>query len=58
MANKKTITAGEGKIWRSLLDGTLLSKTIILGSEDSASNYEEVDESLLEGEPGDPPDGD
>lgn len=51
MANtKNTYTASAGKIFKSKIDGCLLSNKIILGSEDSIENYEEVDESELLGD--------
>ena len=35
--------AKEGKIFKSKVDGAYLSDVLILGSQDSIENYEEVD---------------
>lgn len=35
--------ANEGKVWRSKLDGAILSVDLILGKNDSIDNYEQID---------------
>jgi len=47
---KQTYTADEGKIFKSKVDGALLSNVLYLGSEDSIDNYEQVDERELLGD--------
>ena len=47
--SKQVYTADEGKIFKSKIDGALLSNVLYLGIEDSISNYEQVDESELLG---------
>lgn len=42
------IYAKEGKVFKSKLDGAYLSNVLILGKEDSLSNYEEVDPPVYE----------
>lgn len=49
MTQKELIKASEGMIFRSKVSGLLLSNVIILASNDSLENYEEVDEALLNG---------
>lgn len=44
--------AEKGKVWRSLVDGSILSDVLILGKEDSISNYDQIDEPVY------PPDED
>lgn len=46
----KRYTAEEGKVWRSKIDGSYLSNTLILGVEDSLDNYEQVDPPVYEDE--------
>lgn len=50
MSNLEIFTADEGKIYKSKIDGALLSNTLYLGIEDSIDNYEQVDESELLGD--------
>ena len=38
------ITADEGKIFKSKISGDILTKTLYLGCNDSANNYEEISE--------------
>ncbi len=40
---EKEYKAGEGKIWKSKLDGAYLSDVLILGKQDKLENYEQVD---------------
>ena len=40
--------AKEGKVFKSKIDGAYLSNVIILGKNDSLSNYEEVDPPVYE----------
>ena len=40
--------AEEGKVFKSKIDGAYLSNVIILGKNDSLSNYEEVDPPVYE----------
>ena len=40
--------AEKGKVWQSKIDGAYLSELLILGKEDSISNYEEVDPPVIE----------
>ena len=35
--------AQEGKVFRSKIDGAILSNVLILGKNDSLENYEEID---------------
>lgn len=35
--------ADEGKVWKSKLDGAVLSTELILGKNDSLANYEQID---------------
>lgn len=46
----KRYKAEEGKIWKSKIDGVYLSDVLILGSEDSIENYEQVDPPVFEEE--------
>ena len=39
----KTYKAEAGKVWKSKLDGAVLSTDLILGKNDSLDNYEQVD---------------
>ena len=39
----KEYTAQEGKIFKSKIDGAILSNVLILGKNDSLENYEEID---------------
>lgn len=43
----KTYNAEKGKVFKSKIDGAILSNILILGIEDSIENYEQVDESVL-----------
>ena len=43
----KEYKAEKGMVFRSKLDGAILSNTLILGINDSIDNYEQVDESIL-----------
>lgn len=47
MGNKEH-KASKGKVWKSKIDGAYLSDLLILGKEDSISNYEEVDPPVIE----------
>lgn len=38
------LTAEEGMIFRSKIDGTILTKQLFLGCKDSFENYEEISE--------------
>ena len=38
--------AQEGKVFRSKIDGAILSNVLILGKHDSLDNYEEIDEPI------------
>ena len=38
--------AQEGKVFRSKIDGAILSNILILGKNDSLDNYEEIDEPI------------
>lgn len=49
----KTYNAEIGMIFKSKIDGALLSNVLILGVDDSIDNYEQVDESVLNVEEGD-----
>jgi len=42
----KTYIADKGKVWKSKVDGEVLSDCLILGCEDSIDNYEQVDEPI------------
>lgn len=44
----KRYQAKKGKVWKSKIDGAYLSDLLILGKEDSISNYEEVDPPVIE----------
>lgn len=35
--------AENGKVWKSKLDGAVLSNELILGKRDSLDNYEQID---------------
>lgn len=35
--------AAEGKVWKSKLDGAVLSNELILGKNDRLGNYEQID---------------
>lgn len=48
----KTYNAEKGMIFKSKIDGALLSNVLILGVDDSIDNYEQVDESELDVEEG------
>lgn len=41
MAN--IIKADEGKLWKSKIDGAILTDVLILGGHDSLDNYEQID---------------
>ena len=43
----KEYQAEKGMVFRSKIDGAILSNTLILGINDSIDNYEQVDESIL-----------
>lgn len=49
---KNIYTAKEGFVFKSKVDGAVLSNTVILGVEDSIENYEEVliEEEIEDGE--------
>lgn len=49
----KTYNAEIGMIFKSKIDGALLSNVLILGVDDSIDNYEQVDESVLNVDEGD-----
>lgn len=38
--------ADNGKVWKSKLNGDILSETLYLGSQDSVENYEQVDKEI------------
>lgn len=42
--NMIILTAEEGMIFRSKLDGTILTKQLFLGCKDKYENYEEISE--------------
>lgn len=46
----KVYKADEGKVWKSLIDGAILSDQLILGKEDDINNYEQVDPPTEDGE--------
>lgn len=35
--------AKDGKVWKSKIDGAILSDQLILGKDDSLDNYEQID---------------
>ena len=41
------LTADEGMIFRNKLSGVILTNKIYLGCNDSADNYEEINESVI-----------
>ena len=41
------MTADEGMIFRNKLSGVILTNKIYLGCNDSADNYEEINESII-----------
>jgi hypothetical protein len=44
--------AEEGKVWKSKKEGWIGSDTLILGSNDDVSNYEQVDKPIEETDDG------
>ena len=44
----KILKAEEGKVWKSLKEGWIGSDTLILGSNDSITNYTQVDKPVEE----------
>lgn len=38
----------EGKVWKKISDGKLLSNFLVLGVNDNIENYEQVDEPIEE----------
>ena len=40
--------AQEGKVFKSKIDGAILSNVLILGKNDSLENYEEIDQPVYD----------